>query len=169
MVEVADKLTKSERIEIAIQHYNTVNGANLSWNGLVKGLNKSPGATRAWKQNKISEQTLSDMAEFLGVSYLWLLTGKSSMLDLGDKMVSKLDGEQTAYEAVGLLFVQWLELTENTDQLQTKIQILMDQIRVKPDVATQAEIIKLQTQALQEQTKAHNLYINLIVKAQAAF
>lgn len=67
--------------------------------------------------------------------------------------------------SVGQLFIQWLKTNNESAELQRKALQLTEQLKLNPDMDTQAQIIKLQSQAIQSQKKAQNLYLLLYSKA----
>lgn len=160
--------TKASRIEQALEYYKQSTGEKLTWNGLAKALNMSVSAPSNWKHNKVSEETLKEIANYLGVSYLWLLTNTGSMLTVNtstDQSLEAKDQDLSLMSSVGQLFIQWLKTNNESAELQRKALQLTEQLKLNPDMDTQAQIIKLQSQAIQSQKKAQNLYLLLYSKA----
>ncbi|MCP0918013.1 hypothetical protein MUB04_15855 [Acinetobacter indicus] len=160
--------TKASRIKQALEYYKQSTGEKISWSCLAKALNMSVSAPTNWKRNKVSNETLKGIANYLGVSYLWLLTNTGSMLTLNtskDQSLEAKDPHHSLISSVGQLFVQWLKTNNESVELQRNVLQLTEQLKLKPDMDTQAQIIKLQSQAIQSQHKAQNLYLLLYSKA----
>lgn len=73
------------RIARAMLFWSNFNGSKLTWNGLTQALNLSPGAPTNWKKGKISNETLTAIAEYTGVNTSWLITGEGKFSKENDK------------------------------------------------------------------------------------
>lgn len=162
--------TKADRIEEAMQYVHKATGTKVTWHSLTVALKKTPSASNRWKKNKISEETLKSIADYLNVSFVWLLTNNGSMLsvDHNSDGVNTNDDIQDAHFAsssilrsIGSTYVKWLEITESNIALNKQIQRLTEQLQALPSIETQAKIIDLQKIALGNQLKAQQLYVKL--------
>lgn len=67
-----------ERIQKTIDLYKKNNKIKFSWSRLASNIGLTPQAATNWKRGIISKDALQKIADFTGVDYYWLLTGKGT-------------------------------------------------------------------------------------------
>lgn len=67
-----------ERIQYTVDSYKKNSKSRFSWSRLASSIGLTPQAATNWKRGIISKDALQKIADFTGVDYYWLLTGKGA-------------------------------------------------------------------------------------------
>lgn len=150
---------KALRIQEALLHKSLKSGKKESWNSLAAGIGQSTSAPTNWKKGHVSQGTMELIADYLGVSAIWLLTGQGSITAI-DQTVA--DNEDLI--KIGRNFVKIIELEQQIKELRNKVAPFHPSAK-RPPLINQKDfnnLVKAHGEIFSLEEQSHQLYAEML-------